>query len=314
MPPTPQFNGVLGIPMLDATEVEEQFNRVDAVVIGLPWDGGTTGLPGQRHGPEIVRKFSPNLGFQLDRHGGLAGVRDAVTGATILGGRRVFDLGDLGGVPVDPRLDRAEYYSAAQHTAYRAARLARVPVFIGGDHSVTAATVAGVSEAVGRPLHLVCFDAHCDVGPAAATTETFSQLTHANFVSYLSTTGAISAADIIGVRAPLPESHFPLPDEVRCRASVDELPAAHSAPAFLTIDMDVLSPEAFPATGHPEPGGSDLTQLIRDVASVCAKVDVVGVDIVETTYSDRWSEEAGRTVAALLLATLRAILGDDKKG
>jgi agmatinase len=308
--PHPILNGVLGLPTLDATDIQARFNQVDAVIIGMPWDGGTTGLPGQRHGPEIVRKFSPSLGFNLDSESRLHGVRDPLSGAEVLGQRQIFDLGDLGGVPLDPRIDRASYYQVAQETAYRAARIARVPVFIGGDHSVTAATVTGVSRALEEPLHLVCFDAHCDVGPVSESVTSYGQLTHANFVNYLATTGSIAGADILGVRAPLPESHFPLPKGVHCRSSATDL-LDIDAPTFLSIDLDVLSPEAFSATGHPEPGGSDLTNLVHEVNHVCSTYNIIGIDVVETTYSDRWSEEAGKTVAALLLATLRAVLGDN---
>ena len=146
MSPAPMLSGILGLPALDAHQVQEQFERVDAVVIGLPWDGGTTGLPGQRHGPEIVRKFSADVGFSLEAASRLQGVRDPVSGAKVLGGRRIFDLGDLGGIPIDPRLDRVTYYRAVEDTAFRAARLATVPVFLGGDHSVSAATIVGISK------------------------------------------------------------------------------------------------------------------------------------------------------------------------
>lgn len=210
MSPLPMLSGILGLPALDAHQVQEQFDRVDAVVIGLPWDGGTTGLPGQRHGPEIVRKFSPNLGFSLDAESRLQGVRDPVSGAKLLGDRRIFDLGDLGGVPIDPRLDRLTYYRAVEDTALRAAQLATVSVFLGGDHSVSAATIVGLSKALGEPLRLVCFDAYCDVGPVAQEVDSYEQLTHANFLSYLASVPAVSSVDVVGVRAALPDSHFPL--------------------------------------------------------------------------------------------------------
>lgn len=311
MSPLPMLSGILGLPALDAHQVQEQFDRVDAVVIGLPWDGGTAGLPGQRHGPEIVRKFSPNLGFSLDAESRLQGVRDPVSGAKLLGYRRIFDLGDLGGVPIDPRLDRLTYYRAVEDTALRAAQLATVSVFLGGDHSVSAATIVGLSKALGEPLRLVCFDAHCDVGPVAQEVDSYEQLTHANFLSYLASVHAVSSVDVVGVRAALPDSHFPLPKGVQCHASAKSLPPTEPAlPTYLSIDVDVLSPEAFPATGHPEPGGRDLGSLINELSRVCKSSNIIGIDIVETTYSDHSSESAGRTVSAILLAVLRATLGD----
>lgn len=306
---TPTSNGVLGLPAAEARLLQHEFGRVDSVIIGFPWDGGTSGVPGQRHGPEIIRKFGPDLGLQLDGEARLKGVRDPVTGETLLGGKRVFDLGDLGGLPLDPRLDRVAYYRAIEETSTRASRLARTPVYLGGDHSVTAAAVAGAVAELGQPLRLICFDAHCDVGPAAEVIDGYNGVTHANFINYLTVTDAVSSVDVIGVRAPLPEGNFPLPDGVRCHSSVDSLePPDSGLPTYLSIDVDVLSPESFPATGHPEPGGRDVADLLADVSEICRTFNVVGADIVETTYSDHFNEGSARTVSAILLTILRGVL------
>ena len=60
---------------------------------------------------------------------------------------------------------------------------------------------------------------------------------------------------------------------------VDSIPP--DAPVYLTVDMDVLDPSAFPGTGTPEAGGFGYRQLVGDVVRICGQLNVVGVDNVE---------------------------------
>lgn len=300
--------GLLGLPMLEAAEVGRRYGRADAVVIGLPFDGGTTSLPGQRHGPEILRKLGPSAGFRVSADGQLGGVVDPVRSVEVLAGRRIFDLGDLGGVPIDPRRPRENYYRAIADTGRQAVDLADLVVFIGGDHSVTAATVKGVAEAIEGPIDLVCFDAHCDVGPADQHVPDLHSITHANFLNFLDHNSFVASSSIVGVRAMLTAAHLPLPKTVTCLPHVaSAAQAANSRPVYLSIDVDVLSPEVFPGTGHPEPGGLTFVELCEQVDVLARGRKIVAMDIVETTYSDRWNEESARVASALLLNALRSI-------
>lgn len=50
---------------------------------------------------------------------------------------------------------------------------------------------------------------------------------------------------------------------------------------YLTIDLDVLDPSIMPATGTPEPGGLQWSDLLALVRAVTRDREVVGFDIVE---------------------------------
>jgi agmatinase len=60
---------------------------------------------------------------------------------------------------------------------------------------------------------------------------------------------------------------------------LDSIPP--DAPVYLTVDMDVLDPSAFPGTGTPEAGGFTYRQLAGDVVRICGQLNVVGFDNVE---------------------------------
>ncbi|NLA40246.1 MAG: agmatinase, partial [Smithella sp.] len=50
---------------------------------------------------------------------------------------------------------------------------------------------------------------------------------------------------------------------------------------YLTIDLDAFDPAVLPATGTPEPGGLDWYDAIELIKAVCARTNLVGVDVVE---------------------------------
>ncbi len=57
--------------------------------------------------------------------------------------------------------------------------------------------------------------------------------------------------------------------------------AVGSGPAFLTVDVDVLDPAFAPGTGTPEPGGMTSADLLWACRQIAARLDIVGMDVVE---------------------------------
>lgn len=51
-------------------------------------------------------------------------------------------------------------------------------------------------------------------------------------------------------------------------------------PVYLTIDLDVLDPSAFPGTGTPEAGGIDFMTLLQAIIDI-AQLNVVAIDVNE---------------------------------
>ena len=50
---------------------------------------------------------------------------------------------------------------------------------------------------------------------------------------------------------------------------------------FLTVDVDVLDPAFAPGTGTPEPGGMTSGDLLWAVRALAARLELVGMDVVE---------------------------------
>ena len=67
------------------------------------------------------------------------------------------------------------------------------------------------------------------------------------------------------------------------RTPPEEL-VAHLEPGvdtYLTFDIDALDPAIAPGTGTPEPGGFTYYEAKAIVRAVCARVNVIAMDMVE---------------------------------
>lgn len=164
----------------------------------------------------------------------------------------------------------------------------RLPVVLGGEHSVSIGAIRGVAEHVaagtGERIGVVQLDAHGD------TRETYegSRFNHACVMAR-----AREVADIlqVGIRAIDGTEHetmdrsrvFPAhrileePDDSWMDRAIDLVPDR----VYLTIDLDAFDSSAMPATGTPEPGGLDWRTVNAFVHRLARRRTIVGFDVVE---------------------------------
>jgi agmatinase len=140
----------LGVPRADLGD-PATLAGADVVIVGAPFDGGTSNRPGTRFGPSAIRG-TDYLGHNGSRP-------SLALGVDALRDLRVVDAGDvlmLAG-EIEPALERLE---DAVHTV---AAAGAVPVVLGGDHTIALPDVTGVARhhGLGR-VSVVHFDAHAD--------------------------------------------------------------------------------------------------------------------------------------------------------
>ncbi len=135
--------------------------RQDVTLIGAPTDIGAS-IPGSRMGPDALR---------------VAGLAEALANFGI----HVRDIGNIDG-PANPRqpavngfrhLPEVTEWNRALHDVFYAELSAgRLPVLLGGDHSLSIGSISAVArycEEKGRKLRVLWFDAHADFNTAALT-------------------------------------------------------------------------------------------------------------------------------------------------
>src|SRR5690348_16100198 len=143
----------LGVDRCDLAD-PATFAGADVVIIGAPFDGGTSHRPGARFGPQVIRGTDylphdgsrPHMAMRVD---------------ALAGDLTVMDAGDI------------EVYSgevlrscqAIEEAVAFVATHGAVPVILGGDHTITWPDATGVSRhhGAGR-VAVIHFDAHADTG------------------------------------------------------------------------------------------------------------------------------------------------------
>lgn len=180
----------------------------------------------------------------------------------------------------------------------------RLPVVIGGDHSVAIGSIAGASAVVGTDdLAVIYIDGHTDINTDKST------LT--GFIHGMPLAAAMGLCDdrltvgskvnlkgrntfIIGARS-IDEGEYPImrsqgvtlytAEDVKSRgmeAVINEVLAAISASAIhVSFDVDVLDREVFPSTGYRMPDGLSLADAETALSACFATGKVCSFDLVE---------------------------------
>ncbi len=243
---------------------------VEVGVVGIPFDGGCSYRPGARFGPSAIRQASRLLrGYNPEQ-----GVSPFEVG-------RVADLGDLPCTPFDNRRAVEEMH---RQVAALLPRVRRMPVFLGGDHTISYPILKALSEHHGgRPLTLLHFDSHMDTWD-----DYFGEgFTHGTPFRRAFDEGVLdmSTSMHIGLRGSVQSPDDLEQDRalgfrtIRC-AEVDEIggpagvvrrigerlkasqDASQKAPpllCYISIDIDVVDPSAAPGTGTP---GEAITEVL----------------------------------------------------
>ncbi len=300
----------LGVPACDLDD-PGSWSSADAVVLGAPFDGGTSARAGARFGPRALRAACylafdgsrPSLALRVD------GLRD-------LG---VVDAGDVEMFSGDAQASVAALEAAVS----RVAEAGKIPVVLGGDHTIALPDVTGVARHVGwGRVSVVHFDAHADTG----NLEFGSLVGHGQPMRRLIESGAARGDRFlqIGLRG-----YWPDPDTLAWMArqgmrSYEMTEIVHRGldavlteafaiatddcdGVFHSVDVDVVDPGMAPGTGTPEPGGLTSRQLLDAVRRVCLELPVVGLDVVEVSPDHDHADVTALLGSRVVLEALGAI-------
>ncbi len=302
----------LGVPRADLDE-PQSFSDADVVVVGAPFDGGTSHRPGTRFGPQAIR------GTDYLAHDGsrphLALRTDALRDLTVV------DAGDVEMPPGD--IEKA--LGSLRQAVARVAASGAVPVVLGGDHSITYGSASGVADALGQGrVSMIHFDAHADTGDI----EFGSLWGHGQPMRRLIESGALRGDRFlqVGLRGywPPPEVLSWMADQrmrsyemteigrrglEACLTEAFEIALDGCDGVYLSVDIDVADPGHAPGTGTPEPGGLTARELLDAVRRIALELPVVAVDVVEVSppydHADITAALANRVVLETLSAMAR---------
>ena len=276
----------LGVPAADLAD-PGSYAGAGAVIIGAPYDGGTSHRPGARFGPQAIR-LTDYLPHDGSRPHLALGVDPLVEMAVVDVGDVLMPAGEI-----EPSMKRLEEAVAA------VASSGAVPVVLGGDHTIAWPDVSGVARHVGwGRVSVIHFDAHADT----ADTQFGSLVGHGTPMRRLIESGAARGDRFlqIGLRGYWPEPEtlawmagqgmrsYEMTEVVQrgldaCLTEAMALAVDDCDAVFLSVDVDVVDPGSAPGTGTPEPGGLTPRQLLDAVRRVAMEVPLAGMDVVEVS-------------------------------
>ena len=262
------------LPCVDPYALE----RVDAALIGVTFDAGTTYQPGARLAPYHLRRVSALVQSVHPAHG--VDVFERV---------RAADAGNVAFPPFEPGAMR----EAVQRDVAAIADAGAVPFVVGGDHSIAMPVMRALARRHG-PLAVLHVDAHLDTsGP-----EVWGNAHHHGTpFRHALDDGLIAPGRLVqvGLRATwgkltdpdLARAHdarqIPMDEiEQRGMAAVarEVRERLGTAPVYVSFDVDAIDPAFAPGTGTPVPGGMtsrEAFQLLRALRGA----NLAGMDLVE---------------------------------
>lgn len=245
---------------------------VDIVVIGVPDESNSHAKrKGTSRAPDALRIASNDSEF-FERGGRL--IPTCPMSGT-LNRKSIFDVGNipdkhkLRELVTDITLD------------------GKLPIMIGGDHSLSTEAIQGVSNAIGEKLSLLYFDAHPDF--VSSTTDYYGSVLTDSTQSL-----NFRKSMLIGTRAAEPEELEnakkvglriinPLEIvEIGVKRVAQMIRArTRGSKVYVSVDLDCLDPAFAPGVSVPSPGGLSSTDLIYLLNKTISTGNIVAIDIVE---------------------------------
>jgi agmatinase len=243
------------------------FEKASFVVVPVPYDLTTTYQAGARKGPSAILDASCNMELydeELDRETYLTGIHTMPPLEPEAGG---------------PQKMVEEIRNAVDHVLTHH----KIPVIVGGDHSVTIGAVQAMASHY-PSLSVLHLDAHADMRDTYQGTP-YSHACVSRRIYEMCPVVQVGVRSMSAEEAVfLRENDIKMysPEVVFERGTAyDEVVTHLSKDVYITIDLDVFDPSVMPAVGTPEPGGiywKDIVRLVREVSESCI---IRGFDIVE---------------------------------
>jgi agmatinase len=277
----------------------------DIAILGIPFDEGTTWMPGSRLGPRRIRemamRFAPSSGYA-------AGYFDLDEGRRYLERElrdgRLVDCGDVDVLYTHPEGTFANATRAVAQILERGA----LPVVLGGDHAVSFPVVRAYTQ----PLQVVHFDAHIDYSPFVHGIHLSNTHPMRNIVALEHVRRIVQ----VGIRS-LRNAEENIADSRRDGNEVltvnqtrglglDKfLEMVGGGPTYISIDIDVLDMPLVPGCSSAEIGGFSYPELRELLFGLAETTEVVGFDVVEVNpMVDVASDNTSLLAAQLILELL----------
>jgi agmatinase len=241
------------------------YKTAKIVILPAPFDATSTWIKGADKGPAAIIEASANMETY-----------DIETDS------EVFKQGIFTDKPIKEKKSPEKMVAELKARVLKHIKNKKYVVTIGGEHSISAATIQAHVESF-KNVSVLQFDAHADLREEYH----YSKYNHACVMARAREIApivqvGIRSADITERNLIQKRSNVFLAQDIynnnkwfeRC---LHEL----TKNVYLTIDLDVFDPAILPSTGTPEPGGLGWYQVLALLKLLMKQKNVVGFDVVE---------------------------------
>ena len=263
-------------------------------LFGVPYDRTCSFRGGSRYAPRAIREASYNFETYMMDH-----QRDI----------REVPVADLGDTPAFG--PSAEMVEGVTKMATDVVRAGKIPIVVGGEHSLAPAVVRAFPKDVG----VIGIDAHLDFRDQYLE----DRWSHACSARRIADHVGVEHVVYMGVRSYSAEeredlerfgltyvSVYDIHDRGIRAATERALKSVNRDKIYLTIDMDGVDPAYAPAVGNPEPFGLAPLQVKNVIARLAP--DLVGMDLNEV--SPAWDFGQTTVLAARLIREAIMAIGE----
>ena len=273
-------------------------SNADIVISGVPDESKSHAKrKGASKGPDSLRKASNY--YEFFERDGITIPICPMSGT--LENKNILDFGNV---------DKDDLY----RLIFDIVSAKKVPITIGGDHSITTNILNGVYDALeSNKIALLYFDAHPD----------FVSSTRNYYGSVLTDSSELidfTKSILIGTRAAeLEELENASNKKLEIITPLDIIEVGineilkkiiskcQSSKVYLSIDLDCMDPGVAPGVSVPTPGGLlplDLSYMIKKISE---KLQVVGMDIVELCPDYNLNQNTANHASRILMEMISSL-------
>lgn len=274
------------------------YKEADVVLLGVPDSSGSQSsrASGVKLGPDYIRRVSQKLDifkWKNDKKRRVESSRGVINA-------KVCDIGNIKKKDIFDEVGRIVSDG-------------KLPVVLGGDHSLTALAVKGISSRY-KKLAFVYFDAHPDFrcGFGDYYGSVLCELQKIKNVSFKNSV-------LIGMRAPEKSELIAIkrcglfvvtPEDIELlgvkKVSNKIFKRIGKLPIYVSVDLDVADPSVAPGVDTPVPAGLSAVQLLTLIENI-GKKKIVGADVVEVNPKYDIQNMAGHLASRVVAELIRNI-------
>ncbi len=228
--------------------------KADVALVGIPFDSLETQRQ-TKYGPLFFRQALQDLeGFDIE------------TKIDIWEKYRFSDVGNIDVVEGSWELTQERIRDTIKHIFGMNPKI--LPVFIGGDHSVTYGILKSMQEIINKKITVIHFDAHPDLFMEwkgykySHATWAYNILNDSNF-------------ELVQIGCRCISEH-----EYKIWKNLKKTVSRTNNPVYISFDLDVLDPAYANSVATPEPLGLTAKEVFSHLKEACRN-NVIGFDIVE---------------------------------